>query len=162
MYVLGQWETTLQCNIIACGLSAVVLNLFSATQKYIFIFSHFWHRLLKSFIMVDKDILMLHSLYHCCWSPGNKRCQGISSHHKECLRIADNIFIFIYLNENCCILNEIFLKFVPRVQLTISHYWVSSCLGAKHAMTWTNDGKVLWGYMVSLGHNELNVGIIST
>ena len=32
------------------------------------------------FLVEDKDPLILHSQYHCCWWPGNARSQGISNH----------------------------------------------------------------------------------
>ena len=39
-----------------------------------------WHRLLKSFLVGDKDPFILHIWYHgCCW-PSYARSQGIRSH----------------------------------------------------------------------------------
>ena len=35
---------------------------------------------LKSFLMLDKKIPILHSQYHDCWCPGDARRRGISNH----------------------------------------------------------------------------------
>ena len=57
-------------------------ELFEKTQKCLFYYfsSLRWHRLLKSFLMEDEDLFMLHNQYHCCWWPGDARSQVINSH----------------------------------------------------------------------------------
>ena len=56
---------------------------------YIYICSscHFsemrWCRYLKSFLVEDKDLFVLHSHLHGCWCPGDTRSQSISSHEIE-------------------------------------------------------------------------------
>ena len=38
-----------------------------------------WHRGLKSFLVEDKELFILHGQYHGCWCRGVSRNQGISS-----------------------------------------------------------------------------------
>ena len=54
-------------------LTLCVLNCFR--KQCIYIFYNFvlmlkWHRWLKSIVMEDKDLFILHSQYHFCWWPG--------------------------------------------------------------------------------------------
>ena len=55
-------------------------NHFAETWKYVCIFYHFstlwWHRLLKSFLMEDKDMFSLHSQHRGCWSPAKQRAMA--------------------------------------------------------------------------------------
>ena len=60
------------------------LNCFEETKKNTYIFYHFmtllWYRYLKSFLMENRDLFIIHS-HHCgCWWPGDTRSKGISSY----------------------------------------------------------------------------------
>ena len=62
----------------------------------------------------------------------------------------DDIFKWIFLNENCCILIQILLKYVPKgpinnnpsflIQIIISKKW-------RQAIIWINDGQITYAYM---------------
>ena len=45
-----------------------------------------WHRYLKSFLKLDKDLHILHNQYHGCWRPGNARSQGITNHDTDLVK----------------------------------------------------------------------------
>ena len=49
-------------------------------NMYFHLMSLTWHRYLKSFLMYDKGLPILHSQYHGCWCPGDVGRQGISNH----------------------------------------------------------------------------------
>ena len=85
----------------------------------------------------------------------------------------DDIFKFIFLNENCCIFIEISLKCVPQgsiknkpelvkinyTMVKINHTIIGSdnglSLNRRQAIIWTNDGKVYWRIYASHGLSEL-------
>ena len=53
---------------------------------------------MKSYLMEDKVLFILHTQYHGCWWPGNARSQGINSHGIDlCLRKAKMIFVVIVI-----------------------------------------------------------------
>ena len=66
-------------NPSICGHVFVILNLLQETKQYPLFYNFsiiWWHRLLISFLVVDKNPFILHSQYHGCWYPGNARSQG--------------------------------------------------------------------------------------
>ena len=58
---------------------------------YIYILCHsstlIWHRYLKSFLKLEKDLHIPYSQYHGCWCPGDVRSQGISSHDTDLVKL---------------------------------------------------------------------------
>ena len=66
------------------NLTSVMLNLFLETQK-IFPFSIIhstlrWYRYQGFSLGIDKGLLIIHTQYHFCWCPGDKRRLCINSH----------------------------------------------------------------------------------
>ena len=70
---------------------------------------------------------------------------------------ADNIFGFIFLNGNCCILIESSLRFVLKGPIDIKSALVQVMAWCQmgQAVTWANIDKELHCHMASLGSNEL-------
>ena len=77
-------------------------NLFQETESHICVLYHFptfwWHMLLKSFLMEDRDLPILHSQYHGCWWPGDARSQGISSHGADLVLLKYSSFTTRWVN----------------------------------------------------------------
>ena len=69
----------------------------------------------------------------------------------------DDIFRCIFMNDNFCILNKVSLRFVHRVQLTITWYWFRYWLGPNRwqAIIWTNADPIQWCIYAALGGDEL-------
>ena len=76
------------------------------------------------------------------------------------IHFPDNIFQCIFLNENVWILNTIWLKFVPEVQLTMIQHWFRKWLGAYQATShYLNQW---WSGLVILGLNKLTLcGVVA-
>ena len=80
----------------SCHLSLKIDKYWNSWIPFFKLFEELWDRLvffinhvllilrsrvwLKSFLMDDNNQFILCSLYHCCWWPGDRNHQGISSH----------------------------------------------------------------------------------
>ena len=64
---------TLYVLNIATKLETCIYNFYRSSSLTL-------HRCLKSFLMQDKHLLILHSQYHGCWWPGDTRSQGVNNH----------------------------------------------------------------------------------
>ena len=75
---------------------------------------------------------------------------------------ADDIFKFIFLHENCCILFRFHWFFSPRVQTKISQHWIGVWLGTKQATSHYLDQLYQMHqfprrHMASPSHKELTI-----
>ena len=103
----------------------------------------------------DIDILLLFSSLAVIWI-NTLRPRQNGPH------FTDDLFKYIFLNENVWILIKISLKFVHKGPIDNMHIGSDKGMAAnrRQAIIWTNDGLVYWRIYASLGLNELITSVL--
>ena len=76
---------------------------------------------------------------------------------KMAATFADDIFEFIFVNENICILIKISLKFVPKGPIDNKAAMVQVMAWHRKAITWTNADPIHWCIFAALGGRLVNL-----
>ena len=141
----------------ATNLNPCYADLIFRNMKSIHILYHFsmlrWSRYLKSFLLKDKGLFILHVQYpyHGCWWPGNARRPGSSSHGRGCCEIwealvlrTSNMTSALVRNQMCTYLSLIKLICAIIICSSIGRVSSDSHLSDKAKIAFRTIGRPFW------------------